>query len=152
MLGYWEDPAATALTLVDGWLRTGDLGYLDEDGYLYIVGRSKDMFISGGLNVYPAEIEEVLIQIPGVDECAVIGVNDDKWGETAAAIIHSSASAQIDPGEVRDYCKNYLADYKLPRYVVVRQSPLPRNMSGKVLKWHLAKEYSEPTSLGPQLR
>lgn len=152
MLGYWEDPVATAATLVDGWLRTGDLGYLDEDGYLYIVGRSKDMIISGGLNVYPAEIEEVLAQISGVAECAVIGVDDDKWGETAAAIIHLSADADLEPAAIRSYCKSQLADYKLPRYVVFRPSPLPRNLSGKILKWHLAKEYAEPASLGPPLR
>jgi len=152
MLGYWGDPAATATTIVDGWLMTGDLGYLDEEGYLFIVGRSKDMIISGGLNVYPAEIEGVLAQIPGVAECAVIGVGDEKWGETAAAIIHPSADADLEPAAIRSYCKSHLADYKLPRYVVLRQSPLPRNMSGKVLKWHLAKEYSESASLGPPLR
>ncbi|MFI7190234.1 class I adenylate-forming enzyme family protein [Nocardia nova] len=152
MLGYWADPSATTATLIDGWLKTGDLGYLDRDGYLYIAGRSKDMFISGGLNVYPAEIEEVLARIPGVVECAVIGVDDEKWGETAAAIIHLSEDAHLEPIEIRSYCKSQLADYKLPRYVVFRPSPLPRNMSGKILKWHLAEEYSEPASLGAPLR
>ncbi|GAA1826570.1 long-chain fatty acid--CoA ligase [Pseudonocardia ailaonensis] len=152
MLGYWEDPAATAATLVDGWLRTGDLGRLDEEGFLFIVGRSKDMFISGGINVYPAEIEGVLEQIPGVAECAVIGVGDEKWGETAAAIIHPAPDAELEPAAVRSYCRTYLADYKLPRYVVLRPSPLPRNMSGKVLKRYLVEEYSAPASLGPPLR
>ncbi|WP_236794427.1 class I adenylate-forming enzyme family protein [Amycolatopsis sp. GM8] len=152
MLGYWEDPAATTATLVDGWLRTGDLGRLDKEGFLFIVGRSKDMFISGGINVYPAEIEGVLEQIPGVAECAVIGVGDEKWGETAAAIIHPAADAGLEPAAIREHCKTHLADYKLPRYVVLRPSPLPRNMSGKVLKWQLAEEYSDPASLGPPLR
>lgn len=152
MLGYWDDPPATAGAIVDGWLRTGDLGRLNGDGFLFIVGRSKDMFISGGLNVYPAEIEGVLEQIPGVDECAVIGVNDEKWGETAAAIIHTSGDADLDPTAIRSYCKSHLADYKLPRYVVLRPAPLPRNLSGKILKRHLAEEYSAPASLGPPLR
>jgi fatty-acyl-CoA synthase len=152
MLGYWDDPVATATTLVDGWLRTGDLGRLTEDGYLHIVGRIKDMLISGGLNVYPAEIEGVLEKIDGVVECAVIGVSDDRWGETPAAIICPSVDADLKPASIREYCLPYLADYKLPRYVVLRNSPLPRNMSGKVLKRYLQEEYSDLTSLGPPLR
>jgi len=152
MLCYWDDPVATATTLVDGWLRTGDLGRLTEDGYLHIVGRIKDMLISGGLNVYPAEIEGVLEKIDGVVECAVIGVSDDRWGETPAAIICPSVDADLKPASIREYCLPYLADYKLPRYVVLRNSPLPRNMSGKVLKRYLQEEYSDLTSLGPPLR
>jgi fatty-acyl-CoA synthase len=151
MLGYWNDADATASTLVDGWLRTGDLGRLTEDGDLHIVGRIKDMFISGGLNVYPAEIESVLGKIDGVVECAVIGVSDDRWGETAAAIICTLADVVLEPNAIRDYCRTHLADYKLPRYVVLRDVPLPRNMSGKVLKRNLLEEYSNPSTLGPPL-
>jgi len=151
MLGYWDNPVATASTLVDGWLRTGDLGRLTEDGYLHIVGRIKDMLISGGLNVYPAEIEEVIGKIEGVAECAVIGVSDDRWGETAAAIIFSTSDAQLDPTAIREYCLTNLADYKIPRYVVFREVPLPRNMSGKILKNDLKEEYSDQSLLGPRL-
>ena len=151
MVGYWNDPRATASAIVDGWLRTGDLGRLTEAGDLHIVGRIKDMFISGGLNVYPAEIEGVMSKIDGVIECAVIGVSDERWGETAAAIICPSADARINPVDIREYCRLHLADYKLPRYVILRDLPLPRNMSGKVLKRDLLKEYSEPNMLGPRL-
>ncbi len=152
MLGYWNDPAATAATLVDGWLRTGDLGRLTADGDLHIVGRIKDMFISGGLNVYPAEVEGVLAAIDGVAECAVIGIPDDRWGETGAAIICPVPGNRLDPVAISEHCAIRLADYKRPRYVVLRDTPLPRNMSGKVLKHDLVQEYSDPGSLGPRVR
>ena len=152
MLGYWENPEATAAALVDGWLRTGDLARIDDEGYVYIVDRSKDMLISGGLNVYPAEVEAVLTALPGVAECAVIGVPDDRWGETPVALIGPAPGAALDPAEVLAYCREHLADYKLPRYVVLREQPLPRGMSGKVLKRQLRDDYADPASLGPPLR
>lgn len=149
MLGYWENPGATAEALVDGWLRTGDLARIDEEGYVFIVDRSKDMLISGGLNVYPAEIESVLAGIDGVAECAVIGVPDDRWGETAVALIGAAPSALLDPAAIATVCREQLADYKRPRYIVIREQPLPRGMSGKVLKRELRDEYADPASLGP---
>jgi fatty-acyl-CoA synthase len=146
MLGYWDDPETTARTIVDGWLRTGDLARIDEEGFVYIVDRAKDMLISGGLNVYPAEIESVLAGIPGVAECAVIGVPDPKWGETALALIVPLPGSSVDPQAVVDRCRECLADYKVPRRVLVRDEPLPRGMSGKILKRELREAYAqEPT-------
>jgi fatty-acyl-CoA synthase len=142
MIGYWNAPEATAETLVDGWLRTGDLARIDDEGYIYIVDRAKDMLISGGLNVYPAEIEFVLAAMPGVAECAVIGIPDRKWGETPVALIRPMPGVAIDKAMVLEHCREQLADYKLPRYVVVRDEPLPRGMSGKVLKRELRSEYA----------
>jgi fatty-acyl-CoA synthase len=141
MVGYWGDPDATAAALPDGWLRTGDLGHLDEEGYLFVVDRAKDMLISGGLNVYPAEIERVLAPLPGMVEVAVIGVDDPRWGEAPAVIAVTTGSTVDGPG-VLGACRAVLADYKLPRYLVLRDEPLPRNMSGKVLKRALRDEYA----------
>ena len=149
MIGYWERPEATAKTLVDGWLRTGDLARIDDEGYIYIVDRSKDMLISGGLNVYPAEIESVLAGIEGVAECAVIGVPDERWGETPAALVGPLPGADLDPAAIAAVCRENLADYKRPRYIVLRDEPLPRGMSGKVLKRDLRDEYADATKLGP---
>ena len=141
MQGYWGNPAATAETLRGGWLHTGDLGRLDDEGYLYVVDRAKDMLISGGLNVYPAEIERVLAGVPGVVEVAVVGVPDERWGETPVVVAYT-AGAQLDGATVLDACRAVLADYKWPRYLVVRNEPLPRNMSGKVLKRDLRDLYA----------
>jgi fatty-acyl-CoA synthase len=152
MLGYWNDPDATAATLIDGWLRTGDLARIDDEGFVFIVDRSKDMLISGGLNVYPAEIEAVLSGLDGVAECAVIGVADERWGETPAALIGPTPGAEIDPSAVLAHCAERLADYKLPRYIVVLDQPLPRGMSGKILKRELRDAYADPATLGRPLR
>ena len=149
MLGYWNNPEATAKTLIDGWLRTGDLARADDEGFVYIVDRSKDMLISGGLNVYPAEIEAVLAEVEGLAECAVIGVPDDRWGETPAALLVPRPGARVDAADVVARCRANLADYKRPRYIVIREEPLPRGMSGKVLKRELRDEYAEPATLGP---
>ena len=142
MQGYWRNPAATAEALRGGWLHTGDLGHIDDEGYLYVVDRAKDMLITGGLNVYPAELERVLAAVPGVVEVAVVGVPHERWGETPAVIAYTGG-APLDAGTVLDACRAVLADYKLPRYLVVRTEPLPRNMSGKVLKRELRAEYAE---------
>lgn len=149
MLGYWRAPEATAETLVDGWLRTGDLARIDDEGFVFIVDRSKDMLISGGLNVYPAEIEAVLTTIDGVGECAVIGVSDEKWGETPVALLGPMPGATLDPDVVAERCRANLADYKRPRFIVIRDEPLPRGMSGKVLKRELRDEYADRSKLGP---
>ena len=149
MVGYWNNPEATAATLVDGWLRTGDLARIDDEGYVFIVDRSKDMLISGGLNVYPAEIEAVLAGIEGIAESAVIGVPDERWGETPLALIGLLPDAGLDASAVADVCREQLADYKRPRFIVFRDEPLPRGMSGKVLKRELRDEYEDPASRGP---
>lgn len=142
MLGYWNDPDATAATLVEGWLRTGDLARIDDEGYVFIVDRSKDMLISGGLNVYPAEIEAVIAAVPGVGECAVIGVPDDRWGETPLALVGLVEGSTLDTETIAAACRESLADYKRPRRIVIRDQPLPRGMSGKVLKRVLREDYA----------
>lgn len=149
MAGYWNRPEATAETLRGGWLHTGDLGRLDDDGYLYVVDRVKDMLISGGLNVYPAEIERLLAGIDGLVEVAVVGVPDERWGETPAVIVFS-AGAPVDASTIVAACRDTLADYKQPRYLVVRDEPMPRGMSGKILKRHLRADLiDDPSPLVP---
>ncbi len=139
MTGYWNDPQATAAALTGGWLHTGDIGRLDDDGLLEIVDRKNDLIISGGLNVYPAELERVLAELPDVIEAAVIGVPDERWGEVPAAIVRGGAS--IDSETVTAHCRAQLADYKTPRHVVLVDEPLPRSMSGKVLRRELRDTY-----------
>ncbi|GAA0994033.1 long-chain fatty acid--CoA ligase [Acrocarpospora macrocephala] len=145
MLGYWRNPEATAETLRDGWLRTGDLGRLDHEGYLTIMGREKDMVLSGGLNVYPGEIERIIMLDPRVSEAAVVAVPDERWGEVPAAVVVSD-SADLTAAMVLDVCRLELADYKVPKYVYVRPEPLPRTMSGKVAKAEVRAELSEHVS------
>jgi fatty-acyl-CoA synthase len=145
MAAYWNKPAATADTILPGgWLRTGDIGRLDADGYLYVVDRAKDMLISGGLNVYPAELERVLTGLAGIAEVAVIGVPDERWGETPAviAVLGAGGESLVTGDAVLAACQGHLADFKLPRYLLTRTEPLPRNMSGKVLKRVLRDEYA----------
>jgi long-chain acyl-CoA synthetase len=132
MGGYWERPEATAATLRDGWLHTGDLGRLDTKGYLTLVDRSKDMIISGGSNIYPREIEEVLLTHPAVAECAVVGLSHPEWGEVPFAFIVADGAAP-DPAALDALCLGHLARYKRPRdYRFV--ADLPKSAYGKVLK------------------
>ena len=152
MLGYWEKPEATKAVLVDGWLRTGDIARIDDEGYVYILDRAKDMLISGGINVYPAEVEAVLATLDGVGECAVIGVPDETWGEVPLALLVPLPGRDPDLHALRDLCIARLADYKRPRYVVLRTEPLPRSMSSKVLKQQLREEYRDTACLGERLR
>jgi fatty-acyl-CoA synthase len=152
MQGYWNNPGANAKTLVDGWLRTGDMARIDDEGYVYIVDRSKDMIISGGLNVYPAEIESAIMSVEGVQECAVIGVAHDKWGETGLAIVKAMPDTELSTDAITRTCRDQLADFKRPHYLVWRESPLPRGMSGKVLKRELREEYAAAESWGPELQ
>ncbi|MGH9120558.1 MAG: AMP-binding enzyme, partial [Acidimicrobiales bacterium] len=141
MLGYWAKPEETARTVDgDGWLRTGDAGYLDEDGYLYLHDRIKDMVVSGGENIYPAEVENVLMAAPGIADAAVIGVPDDKWGETVKAIVVATPGTDLDPDSIIAFCRERLAHYKCPTSVDVIAA-LPRNPSGKVLKRELREPY-----------
>lgn len=133
MRGYWKEPEATARALRDGWLRTGDLAVLDEDGFYEIVGRSKDLIITGGLNVYPAEVEHVLGTAPGISEVAVVGVPSARWGEAVVAVA-VAGPAGIDRDAVLAHARRYLADYKCPQSLVVRGEPLARTASGKIVK------------------
>jgi fatty-acyl-CoA synthase len=137
MSGYWKAPEITASTIKDGWLQTGDLGSLDPDGYLTLVGRSKDMFLSGAINVYPAEIERVIAELPGVIEVAVVGAPDDRWGHVPAAFVVTDPAGGPDQAMIKKACETELADYKRPRYIIFRDTPLPRTMSGKVQKSRL---------------
>jgi HIP---CoA ligase len=140
MRGYFDDPAATAEAVdADGWLHTGDIGALDERGYLRITDRLKDMFIVGGFNAYPAEIEQVLARHPAVAEVAVVGVPDERLGEVARAFVVPRPGPPPDPQELADFCRGRLANYKMPRSFVLVPS-LPRNASGKVLKTRLRAE------------
>ncbi|HTJ66955.1 MAG TPA: long-chain fatty acid--CoA ligase [Actinospica sp.] len=137
MTGYHDDPTATGQTLVDGWLHTGDLGYVDEDGFYYIVDRIKDMIIRGGFNVYPREVEEVLYRHPAVREAAVVGRPDERLGEEVVAVIVLKPDAgDLSADDVIEYCRTSLAGYKCPREVRFVDQ-LPRNASGKVLKREL---------------
>lgn len=131
--GYWDDPAATAAALRDGWLWTGDLGHVDDEGFLYIDGRRKELIISGGMNVFPREVEEVLRAHPAVRDAAVIGVPHDRWGETVCAVVERAGSATVSAEELVAHCRERLASYKKP--TVVHFVPaLPRTLSGKVRK------------------
>jgi acyl-CoA synthetase (AMP-forming)/AMP-acid ligase II len=138
--GYWNKPEATAETFVEGWLHTGDLARVDDEGLLYIVDRKKDMINRGGENVYSIEVENALAGAPGVGEAAAIAVPDEMMGEKVGAVIVPAAGAQVDIGAVVSYCRARLADFKVPQYVALRDDPLPRNPSGKVLKAQLREE------------
>jgi len=140
MKGYWNNPEATAETLRDGWVYTGDLCTIDEDGFITICDRKKDMIISGGENIYPAELENVLAACPDVREAAVIGVKSKKWGETPLAIIVPAPGAEPTPKSLEAYCRENLAAYKIPRHFTMVES-LPRNASGKLLKPQLREQY-----------
>ena len=142
MKGYWRNPEATAETLRDGWLHTGDVGYLDERGYLFLMDRSKDMIISGGENIYPREIEEVLIQHPAVREVAVVGAPDPKWGEAVTAVVSIVSGESVTEEELIDFCKHHIASYKKPKSVDFVEE-LPKNNYGKILKRELRKTYWE---------
>lgn len=139
--GYWMRPEANRETFAGGWCHTGDLGRVDEDGFIYIAGRKKDMIISGAENIYPAEIENVLYKHPSISEAAVIGVPDEKWGEAVMAIVVPKKGHSLSAEEVIEHCKGNLAGYKKPRYVEFTDS-LPRTASMKVQKHKLREKYS----------
>jgi fatty-acyl-CoA synthase len=136
MSGYWNLPEATRNTIVEGWIHSGDLGYLDEQGYLYVVDRLKDMIVSGGENVYPAEVEKVLVQMEGIEEASVIGIADEKWGEVPKAFIVTQKDRVPSDEEIILFCRKKLAGFKIPRHIE-RIDELPKNPSGKVLKKRL---------------
>lgn len=150
MAGYWADAAATAAVMSDGWLRTGDIGKVDERGNLTLVDRLKDMIISGGLNIWPIDIENSIAEIDGVIEVAVIAARDERFGETPLAIIY--ASRPIEPGEVIAHCDARMADYKVPRYVVITDQPLPRLATGKLAKRDLKERFADAAATLPRVR
>nr|WP_315597395.1 AMP-binding protein [uncultured Cupriavidus sp.] len=140
MKGYYKAPDKTAETIVDGWLHTGDIGHLDADGYLHITDRKKDMIISGGFNVYPSEVEQVIWAHPAVQDCAVIGVPDDKWGEAVKAVVELNVGHAVSADELVALCKEKLGSVKTPKSVDF-VAALPRSTVGKVLKKDLREQY-----------
>ncbi|MBB5707273.1 fatty acid--CoA ligase [Sphingopyxis panaciterrulae] len=143
MQGYWNLPEATAKTMTgDGWIRTGDAGYMDEDGYLYIHDRVKDMIITGGENVYPAEVESAIYGHPAVQEVAVIGIPDDKWGETVKAVVVPKPGMTVEEDDIIAWTRDRIAAFKAPRSVDMIAA-LPRNASGKILRKDLRAPYWE---------
>jgi acyl-CoA synthetase (AMP-forming)/AMP-acid ligase II len=140
MEGYWRDPKATQETVQNGWLRTGDLGYMNERGYVFIMDRSKDMIISGGNNIYPREVEEVILRHPAVAEVCVFGVPDAEWGEAVKAVVVKKPGAEVTAEEIIAFCKDNLASYKKPKLVDFIDE-LPKSAYGKVLKRELRDRY-----------
>jgi long-chain acyl-CoA synthetase len=140
MLGYWNLEEGTRRSIRDGWFRSGDAGYMDEDGYLYIYDRVKDMIVSGGENIYPAEVESALFGHPAIADVAVIGVPDERWGEAVKAIVVKKPEAAVGVAELIDYARERIAGYKVPRSVDF-VAALPRNAAGKILKRELRKPY-----------
>ncbi|NNG40359.1 AMP-binding protein [Flexivirga sp. ID2601S] len=133
-VGYWNDPAKTEAAFVDGWLRSGDMARIDEDGRVYIVDRAKDMINRGGENVYCVEVENALAGAPGVAESAVVGVPNERLGEAVGAVLVPRPGTTIDPEAVTAYLATRIADFKVPQYIAIRHEPLPRNPGGKILK------------------
>jgi long-chain acyl-CoA synthetase len=140
MLGYWNQPEATAAAIRDGWLHTGDGAYMDEDGFVYIVDRVKDMIISGGENIYSREVENAVHAHPAVRECAVIGVPDEKWGESVLAVVTLKDGMQATAQEIIEHCHRLIANYKCPRAVEFRDA-LPLSGAGKIMKNVLREPY-----------
>ena len=149
--GYWRQPELTAAAYVNDWFRTGDAGMMEADGTFYVVDRFKDMYISGGENVYPIEVENVIARLPGVAAVAVVGVPDPVWQETGLALLVLRPDATIDPLAVRDYCRQQLAHYKVPAYIVAVDG-LPLSAQGKVLKRQLRQQYRDPQQLAALLQ
>ena len=141
LLGYWNKPDETAAVLVDGWYHTGDLGYMDGQGFVYLVDRAKDMIVSGGENVYSTEVEEALYRHDAVLEAAVFGIPDDRWGEAVHAVVVPRAAVQ--EAELRDHCRGLIADYKVPKRIEIRTEPLPKSGAGKILKRELRAPHWE---------
>ena len=146
MKGYWNQKEATSQTLRDGWLYTGDLGYCDEDGYIYLSGRAKDFIKRGGEMISPEEVEQVLHSHPLIDEAAIIGVEDPDWGERVRALIVLKRGYEVGEKDIIKYCRSRLSSFKKPESVVFIQG-LPRNAMGKVLKGQLKEEHNYPIDM-----
>ena len=140
MKGYWGRPDATADAIRDGWFHTGDAGYFDADGYLYIHDRLKDMIVSGGENIYPAEVENAVFGHPAVADVAVIGVPDERWGETVKAVVVLKPGASASAEDIIAHARSRIAGYKAPRSIDF-VAALPRNPSGKILRRELREPY-----------
>jgi acyl-CoA synthetase (AMP-forming)/AMP-acid ligase II len=145
MAGYYKQPDKTAQTIVNGWLHTGDVGHLDEEGFLHLTDRKRDVIISGGFNVYPSEVEQVLWTHEAVLDCAVIGVPDANWGEAVKAVVELKPGAQVDAQTLIALCKEKLGSVKAPKSVDLIES-LPRSPVGKVLKKELREPYWRDTA------
>ncbi|MBP7705358.1 MAG: long-chain-fatty-acid--CoA ligase [Caulobacter sp.] len=143
MAGYWNRPEETAKALKNGWMWSGDAGFMDEDGFVYITDRFKDMIVTGGENVYSIEVENVVSRHPAVVECAVIGVPDEKWGERVHAVVVLKAGETLDLDGLAAHCRAEIAGYKTPRSLQVSDAPLPRSAAGKVLKTELRSPWWE---------
>jgi long-chain acyl-CoA synthetase len=143
MMGYWERPEETAKAVIDGWMHTGDGGYMDEHGFVFVVDRVKDMIISGGENIYSIEVENAITQHPAVAQCAVIGIPDERWGELVHAVVVTKPGAKVPANELIEFCKTLIAGYKCPRSVEISENPLPLSGAGKVLKRDLRKPFWE---------
>ena len=142
MKGYWNKPEATAAAVRDGWMKTGDAAYRDEDGYVYIYDRVKDMIVTGGENVYPAEVENAIFGHPDMADVAVIGVPDEKWGESVKAVVVARPGAASDPASVIAWSRERIANYKAPKTVDFVEA-IPRNITGKILRREIRKPYWE---------
>jgi long-chain acyl-CoA synthetase len=141
--GYWNKPEATAEAIVDGWLRTGDIGRVDDEGFVYVEDRAKDMVLRAGENVYCIEVEAALYQHPAVYEAAVFGIPHERMGEEVAAVIYPKPGARLDIEEVQAFLREHIAPFKVPTAVVVRTEPLPRSGTDKILKRLLRDEMAE---------
>jgi long-chain acyl-CoA synthetase len=143
MLGYWNRPEETAQALRGGWMHTGDGGYMDEHGFVYVVDRVKDMIISGGENIYSVEVENAVARHPAVQQCAVIGIPSKEWIETVHAIVVPHPGQTLTADEIIRHCRSLIAHYKCPRSVEIRSEPLPLSAAGKILKRELRDEYGK---------
>lgn len=140
---YFNNPEKTAETFCGGWINTGDVGYLDESGFLYINGRTKDVIVTGGQNVHAGEVEEAILNLPGVAQCAVIGLPDDLWGERVSAVVVPEEGQVLDAGAIVAGCRKILAGFKTPKQVLFQSDPLPQTPTGKVRKFMLVERYKD---------
>ena len=140
-MGYLDRPEETAAAFVDGWYHTGDAGYLDEEGYLFLVDRTKDMIVTGGENVYSSEVENAISTHPGVLQVAVIGIPSDRWGEQVHAVVVPRPGAEVTVASIIDHARASIAGYKVPKSVEIRSEPLPLSGAMKVLKRELREPY-----------
>ena len=148
MQGYWRQPELTAQAVRDGWMHTGDAGYIDERGFVFLVDRVKDMIVTGGENVYSAEVENAIYQHPAVHECAVIGVPSDAWGEAVHAIVVPKPNATVTAAEIVAFCRDKIAHYKVPKTCEIRAHELPKSGAGKIMKAELRKPFWKDATRG----
>ena len=142
MMGYWKNPKLTAEALKSGWYHTGDMGYMDEEGFVFMTDRKADMIISGGENIYPKEVEDIIYKLHAVKECTVVAAPDAKWGEVVQAVVVLEQGQQATAEEIIEHCKNNLAGYKCPKAVAFWQD-LPKTVVGKIMKKDIKKKFWE---------